>query len=179
MADHSVNAVLHRMSFHPFLLLTIRKPSFSSRRVRKRSSAQSRIQTSAPPRVVIRVSLKVSKFRASGRVKFIALGPPAPSWGRPLVNSTSPMLFQCPAAEHGGIAAVPHAGYQPKSAVSDARRDHTRSNMLGLGWRCPLWVISGHLRHVRLMSALPPKADIAECDHHVRQVPIAHIQQPT
>src|SRR6516165_6500949 len=83
MADHSVNAVLHRMSFHPFLLLTIRKPSFSSRRVRKRSSAQSRIQTSAPPRVVIRVSLKVSKFRASGRVKFIALGPPAPSWGRP------------------------------------------------------------------------------------------------
>jgi len=32
---------------------------------------------------VIRVSLKVSKFRASGRVKFIALGPPAPSWGRP------------------------------------------------------------------------------------------------
>src|SRR6516225_1918254 len=97
-----------------------------------------------PPRVVIRVSLKVSKFRASGRVKFIALGPPAPSRGRPLVNSTSPMLFQCPAAEHGGIAAVPHAGYQPKSAVSDARRDHTRSNMLGLGWRCPLWVISGH-----------------------------------
>ena len=69
---------------------------------------------------MIRVSLKGSKFRASGRVKFIALGPPAPSWGRPeavdaleraagaetaltLVNCTNPMLFQCPAAEHGGI----------------------------------------------------------------------------
>src|SRR5215469_85930 len=32
------------------------------------------------------------------------------------------------------------------------------------------------LRHVRTMSALPPKADIAECDRHVRFVPKADIR---
>jgi hypothetical protein len=31
------------------------------------------------------------------------------------------------------------------------------------------------LKHVRLMSALPPKADILHCDRDVRFVPIADI----
>ena len=32
--------------------------------------------------------------------------------------------------------------------------------------------------YVRIMSALPPKADIAECDRHVRFVSIADIGSP-
>ena len=33
--------------------------------------------------------------------------------------------------------------------------------------------------HVRVMSALPPKADIAERGRHVRLVPISDIRPPT
>ena len=42
----------------------------------------------------------------------------------------------------------------------------------------PLMSALGHKRtsaHVRVMSALPPKADIGEGDRHVRQVPQADI----
>jgi hypothetical protein len=40
---------------------------------------------------------------------------------------------------------------------------------------CPLWVISRHNRPVRVMSALPPKADIRQRIEHVCFVPIADV----
>src|SRR5215469_1620199 len=45
-----------------------------------------------------------------------------------------------------------------------------------LGRLCPLWVISGHDCHEVAMSALPPKADIAERRGHVRFCPKADIR---
>src|SRR6516165_8660127 len=41
--------------------------------------------------------------------------------------------------------------------------------------RCRLWVKSRHWGNVRLMSALPPKADIHRRERHVRFVPKADI----
>src|SRR6516164_4876660 len=120
MTDHSVNAVLDRMSFTRFSYRRSENRVFPVVAYANDLLPNREFRHQPPPRVVIRVSLKASKFRASGRVKFIALRPPAPSWGRPeaidtleraagaetaltLVNCTNPMLFQCPAAEHGGI----------------------------------------------------------------------------
>ncbi len=40
---------------------------------------------------------------------------------------------------------------------------------------CPLWVISRHNGPVRVMSALPPKADIRQRIEHVCFVPIADV----
>jgi hypothetical protein len=40
---------------------------------------------------------------------------------------------------------------------------------------CPLWVKSGQLKRLHPMSALPPKADIAERDRDVRFVPTGDI----
>jgi hypothetical protein len=45
--------------------------------------------------------------------------------------------------------------------------------------QCPLWVISGHLSSVRVMSALPPIADIRRCRWDVREVPIVDMRGPS
>jgi hypothetical protein len=42
---------------------------------------------------------------------------------------------------------------------------------------CPLWVNSGHRHQVRLMSALPPKADIPQRRLDVRFVPKTDIRR--